>query len=803
MDLPAPYKLLSVLSDEVSNTLTLHPQIATLNQLFLKCLKEPRYQAPLTIVELSSLFKSFYRDLNSLVINIFTSSNSTKKSLIANSEYFNANPKVFDYLLAIANYSTSSIKLLKRSDNDALYQLRIFNYYKFLTVAESIEATHLSLFNSINSGESVTLYDKLFRFDQKDIIYQEFLEEKLSVLRGLQLSFTCFVDKGVSNQDKIVLFLESLTEEELAPIQQNISDLNTVNVTPYSKLKSIVLIHKNLIKLYVKAGFKNSEINNDLLLPSLIYLIIYKLSSRDLYLNFLFIQNFANLFDPYRVEVFPVNLNSSYYPSPEKTVLSTKYRICNLYELLNLNETQDQPQVSDHLGGEDLNFFDNDKDLIHYLAETYMNTGELHYYLTNFEAIIVFLSNITISELLVTDPQDNEVEEVSDLQNKLLLAPISKLVDEELLSHFQFPDGKLSEEIIAKEETEKQQNRSRSSSLMNTISNRINETRSRSNSSILNTLKTTNVSALKESFPTLSSPPDIEAATTSTSDYIDSENTGFAMMRNILGRFGSVSVASFKSPTEEHHPLSTVQDQESVSDDVSLSSSLLQKRSNTLISKLSPNHSRTRSSSLENSNNGNGNAFLNNHSSNNKRNSITAKLTNGVSEFMTKLNSTQQASQLQTSINKNISNSSLHSLEGGESTDALPSLSRRPDYIRSRTASIQIMDKFFNNISANYQQSQQQQRMPSLSSNSEEVMVTPEELIKYQRVDFESLTIKDLRIIKGYYDQLCDLVVPSPNANSNGKAERNGSIDGIFRTNTNGKANDKSNDEISTDSTSL
>ncbi|KAG2733887.1 hypothetical protein G9P44_003412 [Scheffersomyces stipitis] len=796
-----PYELVSVLQEEVHSSLTLHPQIATLNQLFLKCLKEPRYQSPLTINELSKLFNSFYRDLNALVINIYTQSNSTKKQLIAASTYFNNNPKVFDYLLAIANYSTSSIKLLKRSDPDALYQLRIFNYYKFLMVFESIEASHINLLSSINVGEDISLYDKLLRFDNKDIIYQEFLADKIVALKGLDLSFKSFIDTSVSDQDKIISFIENLTPEDLAPIQQNLTDLNTINVTPYSKLQNIVQMHKNLIKLFLNNDFKNSDINNDLLLPSFIYLIIYKLQTKDLFLNFVYIKNFANLFDPYKVEVYPVNLNSSYYPTVEKNYTSNKYRICNLYEMLNLNESSNQSQEQEHVSSEEYKFFDNDRDLIHHLAQTYMNSGELHYYLTNFEAIIVFLSNITISELL----NNNEIEEEHDLHqeqlndnsnkynNKLLLASIFKLVDEEILAQFQFPDGKLAEEAKAQEEQDKQ-NRSRSSSLVNTISNRINETRSRSNSSIMNTLQKSNILA-KEKFPTLS------AATEGD----DTDVTGFSMMKNILGRIGSVgsaSVQQLRYPTDEHHQI-THQDQES--DEVSLASSN-QKRSSTLFTKLSPNHSRTRSSSLENAMGNNG--FLNAHSTSNKRNSITAKLTNGVSEFMTKLNTTQNPSQLQSSINKNISNSSLHSLEGGE-TESTATLQRRSDITRSRTTSLQVMDKWFNNIGSSYAQ---QQRTP-LSTNNEGDTDLTVQLTRFHHVDFDNLSVKDLRELKGYYDQMCELLA-THQVNSNGRADkaesknsermgsRNGSVDGIFKSN-NGKLNDKSNDEISNESSSL
>ena len=73
-----PYPLLSKLEEDVKTNLILHPQISSFIQLFLRYLKEPRYQAPLTITELSTLFKKFYQDLNVLTICIFTQSNSQK-----------------------------------------------------------------------------------------------------------------------------------------------------------------------------------------------------------------------------------------------------------------------------------------------------------------------------------------------------------------------------------------------------------------------------------------------------------------------------------------------------------------------------------------------------------------------------------------------------------------------------------------------------------------------------------------------------------------------------------------------------
>ncbi|KAK6460574.1 hypothetical protein DFJ63DRAFT_320737 [Scheffersomyces coipomensis] len=856
MDTPGPYLLLSTLSEEVRSSLVLHPQITTLNQLFLKYLKEPRYQSPLTIVELSHLFQYFYRDLKSLVINIFTQSNSTKKQLISVSNYFNSNPKKFDYLLAIANYSPSSIKLLKRSDPDAILQLRIFNYYKFLIIFESLELAQLNLFNSINNDD-IKLYDKIFKFDQKDIIYQEFLTEKLTLLKSLNLSFSYFIESNSNNKDnqKLIKFINSINKVDIILIQKIFNDLNCKNLTPYSKLSNIVLIHKLLIKNFIKSGqFKNNEINNDVLLPTLIYLIIYKLNTQDLYLNFLFIKNFLNLLDPYRVEIFPLNLyaSSNYNPTVDKA--SNKYyKTGDLFEFLNIstdgnnnettnnqddqNDIQQQQQQQIQEGGLSTDeFFTNDKDMINYLSETYINNGELSYYLTNFEAIIVFLSNITVNELL-SHNSSSSPEEVEKLiseasSNKLLTSPISKLVDEELLSHFQFPDGKLNEEISGSQadlnainqdpsqeqlstqssqsqvhtETQPQpqtQNRSRSSSILNTISNRINETRTRSNSSIMNTLKQSNSALSKESFPTLMDSNSNDSSSIQT-DSLDLNN-GFNMMKNILGRFSS-SVGN-SQPSDFFSPLPSQPQQMDEMVNSGLESSSPQRRSASLINKLSPHHSRTRSSSLETALNGNNTTFVN--GIHYKRNSITAKLSNGVTEFMTKLNNQpalpnsastivlpSQAQDQQEpptpssttshhqsngsngstdTINKNISNISLHSLDnehidsnGANIFSTTPS--KKGGESRSRGTSLQIMDKFFSNIS----QQSQKFMMPASTSSSldqhisnhsrsqlhlqsqhSDLNLSNNQLFKFHQMDFDSLTIKDLKELKSSYDQLC------------------------------------------------
>lgn len=744
------HELLLILKDEVHTLDKISsPQVSALGQSFVKYLKEPRYQSPLTIKELSTLFHLYYKDLHSLVIQQFTGSQSTKKHLIANSVYFNSNPKVFDYLLAIANYSSSSIKLLKRNDADALFQLRVFNYYKFLVIIEIIEREQLALFNLALNDEN-TLFDKIFRFDQKDIIYQEFLEEKLAGLKQTAVSFKNFLDIEEpmnANHKKLVDFVENMSEENIAILNSRLHDLKSVNITPLSKLTSIMNLHKALMKIFVENGFKSDSLSNDTILPTLIYLIIFKLDYQsDLYLNFVFVKHFLYLIDPYKVELYSISAIASYVPIDRSAkTLANKYRVCNLFDLLNLNECQNEPDASDTTSArpKGFEFYDNDKQLIEFLQENYLNNGEMHYYLTNFEAIITYLSEVTIGELLklnttvttgaASASSTSSDEEVSsEFSNRFLNQLIASLVDEELESHFQLPDGKLEEELQnrkAEEEDKQHDSRSRSSSLMNVINNKINETRSRSNSGILGGFKS------KEGFPHL---PHTEGEG-------DNGDSPQSMMRSVLGRFSSVLVPQFRVPLEDDEMDAKLAEQMSAEDEGILSTPL--KRSSVFINRVLPSHTRTRSGSLEGV-------------AGNKRNSITSKFTNGVTELITKLNTAPNGQNGPATLDKNVSNSSLHSLETGSSMEAGESqstLPRRPDYTRSRTTSLQIMDKWFSNLGLSQTSGANVpggvKHRPKLSPSVESRSV--EELTSFVGVDFEAMLVKDLRVMKECYDEMC------------------------------------------------
>lgn len=740
------YSLTSTLLDEVSNEVELHPQINQLINVFVRYLKEPKYQQPLQIDELSTIFHQFYRDLNCLIINFYTNSNSIKKQLIKSSKFFNENDSIFDYLLAIANSknngngkgngttgtgangSNGSGKLIKRYDSYALHQSRIFNYYKFIIIFQSIELAQKKLFNTLL--HDLTLYDKVFKFEQRDIIHEEFLYEKIDLLKLENLNFDKF------GNEKFATFINQLTSSQLNDLESLFISLDSCH-SPFSKLLFIVKIHKVLIQFCLDSGYKNQEINNDILLPLLIYIIIYKIKTRNIYSNFLFIKHFSNIINPYNIELYNINL-SNYQPQEKINKIGNKYRLTNLFDLLLIDDTQNEKLNLD----EKFQFFTNDHDLINYLSNNYLNNGELNYYLTNFEAVIMFLSNITLQEL------DHEKS-----SHNLLNFTLFDLVEQDLQNHFKFPEIETEKDIDKEKEKEKEKDkkdRSRSSSILNSLTNKFHENRTRSNSSIMNS----NKSSSKESFPTLATSNDLESVNSP-----DDNSLSVSIVKNLLGRFNSISVSQFnhyeKNENDVNPGINSSDDNDISNSDATNGNDVTTHDSNTVdsnsiyshtnslsshtnsihltpkvissnkslsfINRISPIHTRTRSSSLEQG----------------KRNSITNKLTNGVNEFMIKLNSSSINSP-STLNNSRTTNSSVESLdEAGDST-----LTLKPDYNRSRNTSLQIMDKWFSNISANLHHS---------NPKSKDLL----ELIKYKDVEFDNLSIKDLKLLKHYYDILC------------------------------------------------
>ncbi|CAH6722048.1 hypothetical protein CLIB1444_08S00672 [[Candida] jaroonii] len=718
------FEIIKSLTLEVNHHTNLHISISQLIHNFLKYLKEPRYQNPLTIEEISHLFQCFYKDLNSLITYVFTQSNSTKKQLISNCQYFKENSQKFDYLLAISNYSSSSIKLVKRTDDEALNQLRIFNFYKFLIIHKSMELSAFKLFNSVNDKDDDSLFEKLFKFNEKDLLIQDLLDKKMSLLKSFKIPLKNFLDTDIKEFDKLANILKDDDSEssEIEPnseeiaikleLNQLIDNLNKISETniPSHKLQIVADFQKRLTKILTQV--LKCDINNDILLPILIYIVIYKVDNSNFFLNFNFIKNFNNSLSPYEIHL---SNNSNYVPPNDNRL---KIKKTTLYDCLNLDESTESNQSND--------FFNTDKDLIDYINGKYLNNSELHYYLTNFEAVLFFIQSVIINELMDVDTDE-----------EILIKPISEIVEKQL---FQFPKTSSDESLHLsnKNSNNSLNNRSRSNSLFNTLTNKFSEAtknRSRSNSNLKNT---------RESFPSVdidNNPPTVPLI----------ESDSFSMMKNIINRFGSVSVSQFKNFNEDEE-----QGLESTKHN----------RSQSLAERLSPTNSRTRSSSLENST-----------VSPARKNTIASKLSSGVTEIMTKFNT--PVVPVNGTHSYNNSTTSLKSLE--EET-------KRPEYVRSRTTSMQVMEKWFNNLS----QQSQSQVQSTIRSNStvdpihgsidgsitEVVPIVPvqvtakeandsidessvfsspsKELMKYHNIEFDELTISDLRHLKTYYDQLCN-----------------------------------------------
>ena len=729
---------------------TLHPQVSQLVEAFFGFLRQPQFSTPITISNLSKLFKEFYDDLNTLVIMIYTHSTSNKKKLIAKSEYFASHPDEFDYLLAIANFSAPASKFPKRSDEAALYQLRVFHYYKFLAIYETIEEATRRLFLSTGPDDEIVLLEKVLKFEERDIIIQEFLNEKLEALRAMNLLISSFVETDPS--DKLNNFFGNSSDENSMLLRKIKSLFLLLNeeVTPLSKLKTIVEIQKTTILLVAEIyEVDPSNINNDDLIPSLIFLIIkfVPLLSCDIYLNFIFIKNFINMIYPYNIVLTEVNSHTNfttYNPDRHLTYRRPKGRKV-LFDLINL---KDNTFSAEENGKNKNGIFNNDHTVVEYIQERHLNTGDLNFYLVNFEAVLYFLQSITIGDLI---PEN-------DTENELLNQPLSKAVDDELMSHFKFPNGEMAEEGKAEEKSPgNKDNRSRSGSLLNTIGTKITDVassmnRSRSNSSIKSHVKTSSTSIPTDN--SVSKNSVVVNPSESNTDEAGSNSTG-TMMKNILGKFG-LSLALPNKPIQEEATLAvTDHPGEKLSP----------------MTKTKSQGAKTGNSRLESTSTDNTNTSI----SNPGRNTITTRISSGVNDIVAKINSSNgNTGTLNTIHSKNASNLSLQSttdlqadnittegtMDNQGEKGAGSSSQRRPEHARYRTPSLQIMDKWFQNISNGMNNSSS--KNTSVQSTVATTEFDDEELksvFKYRTTDFEMLTINDLRTLKMNYDRLCDEVV--------------------------------------------
>ncbi|GEQ70443.1 hypothetical protein JCM33374_g4120 [Metschnikowia sp. JCM 33374] len=732
----------------------LHPKVDALVCAFLNYLKEPRFQNPLTLSELRELFDAFYEDLNSLVFHIYTQSNTNKRQLLQKSHVFKSDPKTFDYLNAIANYSSSSIKLSKRSDPDALYQLRIFGFYKFITILRTIELAHLKLYSSSNSPDLTPLYEKVFRFDRRDIEIQNLLSEKIKILRQMNLPIQCFLESDNQSEsmalDKALSSLETSDGTNLTEIKEAFTKLVQAQ-TPASKLDHIARIQKLIMKICASChGNDYSKISNDVLLPAFIHIIVnhspleLEDESFDIYLHFMFVKNFWKPLDLQKINTSRFTLTSSLYnynPMDKRAVLPQNNQSRTLSNLLNLEDdaTSKSEEVSTSQG---IPEFSSDQELINLIQNQYLNSGELQFCLTNCEAILYFLSSTPITGIAprgITIPP--EVLE-SEMMNLSLNEIILKREDSPTTNDSKDLPKLLEEELG-------NTSRSRSSSLFTTISSAVSQSvnRSRSNSGV----------KLGQSMPNKESLPFATDFENSFKQYQGANETyGLNRVRNIFEKIGSVSHLQAKPiENEDDGSHDTIETLERTPE------STRAKRSHSLFDRLSPNQNRNRSGSLENLWNAQGTSL--------RRATLSNKFSTGMTELMTKISTaantaTGSSVNVANPENTHNSSSSFHSIEDPFEDNTFA----EREQLGPRSSSLQTMEKWFCSIPENstVDGTSCQKSNTSISSNR----LTPSgsnynegslfsapfaELTKYHFTDFDSMTINDLKTLKVYYDQLC------------------------------------------------
>lgn len=735
----------------------LHPKVDGLVSAFLNYLKEPRYQNPLTLGELKELFDAFYEDLNSLVFHIYTQLNTNKRQLLQKSHVFKLEPKTFDYLNAIANYSSSSVKLSKRSDPEAVYQLRVFGFYKLLTILKTIELAHSKLYSSANPPDTTSLYEKVFRFDLRDIEIQNLLTEKIKILRQLNLPVQCFLESENGPEavalEKAFLSLEAPDSPQLAEIKSAFTMLSQAQ-TPASKLDHIVSIQKSIMRLCATFhGNDYSKINNDVLLPALIYVIVNHSplgdedGAFDIYLHFMFVKNFWKPLDLQKINTSRFTLTSSLYaynPTDKRSGLPKNNQSRTLENLLNLDGNSTN-KMSTKMEPE----FSTDEALIHHIQSDYLNSGELQFCLTNCEAILYFLLSTPILGI-ATQGVSIPPEVLENELMKLSLHEIIHKKDEVA----EAKDSKDLQKLL--EEELDDTTRSRSSSLFNTISSAVSQSvnRSRSNSEVKKL----------DTFPNKETFPNVSGFESSLNQSQGNDAYGLNRVRNIFERIGLVSHLQLKPVDSEHENT-----QETVDRLERTPESNRAKRSHSLFDRLSPSLNRTRSGSLENLWNAQGTSL--------RRATLSSKFSSGMNELMTKISS---AANTATGSSVNIANpentqesahqslSSVHSIESPFEDTAF----NGRESLGARSSSLQTMEKWFCNIpeNATVNTSASHRSNTSISSNRFNALdsnynggsvfsASFGELTKYRFTDFDSMTINDLKTLKVYYDQLCSEVL--------------------------------------------
>lgn len=304
------------IDQEVNSIESLPVDLSKLIDLFITDLKQPKYVKPLTIMQLSSLFQSFYVKFDKASFN-YLSGNGPNASSNGQPTFLAARETLSSGLSGIfarsRSGSASSLRRGRRSSSlfssdssnvtpmlspeeiqkqlkiNELNNLKIDRFMalcerdvfrRILEVGTSVSSpSKESILTRANSQRKTFKVTNLFRNSPEFIEYDKLLDEKLQCLSKL----------ASHGKDEMVQFLrlpdKVPSQDALDKIQELLQNLVCHTIAPCEKVALLLKIHESMMF--------SQEMSNDDFLSQLVYYIIM-VKPRNIFLNAQFIRLFRN-----------------------------------------------------------------------------------------------------------------------------------------------------------------------------------------------------------------------------------------------------------------------------------------------------------------------------------------------------------------------------------------------------------------------------------------------------------------------------------------------------------------------------
>ncbi|ODQ67042.1 hypothetical protein NADFUDRAFT_81660 [Nadsonia fulvescens var. elongata DSM 6958] len=243
---------------------------------FFVSLDEPKYSRPLQPNDVSELFQSFYILFREKSLD-YLKSVSVTTSLSCSNLSTTSPSKIVGRLRGNSAASNSNVGMPMESFEEMVQRKRNRSNREIL-VQNYLELAEKEICEKI--------YDKIFwlsntRYDRE---YNEYLDSRIEALNTIGIS---------TEQLDILDFSTQKLLSLLKPLSKYFTDLDESH-NPREKLQNLIYMHHQLVEILKSSTSSSSPSSNaDIILPSLIFCIVYFKSSNP-FLNLLFIKRFRN-----------------------------------------------------------------------------------------------------------------------------------------------------------------------------------------------------------------------------------------------------------------------------------------------------------------------------------------------------------------------------------------------------------------------------------------------------------------------------------------------------------------------------